>query len=103
VTLGSRGCIVFSDGKRALIPPLDLSSFGLKAVNTVGAGDTFVGTFASFRLEGLDFIESLFLANIAAGLKTTREETRGSPSKLEILKYAGDSKSNSALNSIRLG
>lgn len=103
VTLGSQGCMLFSDGKRALIPPLDLLSFGLKVVNTVGAGDTFVGTFASFKLEGLDFIESLFLANVAAGLKTTREETRGSPSKHEIMQYAGDSRLSSALNSIRLG
>lgn len=102
ITLGSRGCALFSGDKKALIPPLDLDYFGLKVVSTVGAGDTLVGIFASFKVEGLDDIESLFRACIAAGLKTTREETRGSPDKEMIEYYAGQPKMRMLLDSVKL-
>ncbi len=87
-TLGSRGCVLCYEGKKAMIPTIDLSYFGLKIKSTAGAGDTFVGAFGAFKLEGLDDLKSIFLANIAAALKTTKEETRGSPKYEEITYYA---------------
>jgi ribokinase len=101
-TLGSRGCVFCWSGKKALIPTMKLASFGLKTVSTVGAGDAFVGTFGAFRARGLDDLESLFLANIAAALKTTREETRGSPVRDEIMRYRNDARIQSLFKKIRV-
>jgi ribokinase len=87
-TLGSKGCVFCYEGKKVMIPTMDLSYFGLQIRSKAGAGDTFVGAFAAFKQEGLDDLESIFLANIAAALKTTREETRGSPMHEDIKRYA---------------
>ena len=86
-TLGSRGCILCHGGRKKEIPTIDLAPLGLKVVSTVGAGDTFEGAFASFKLKGLADIEATFLANVAAALKITREQTRGSPTYEEIVRY----------------
>jgi sugar/nucleoside kinase (ribokinase family) len=79
-----------------------MTSLGLKTVSTVGAGDTFIGTFAAFKIRGFGDIESLFLANIAAALKTTKEETRGSPSYAEIKRYADHEGMRLLLKNIQL-
>jgi ribokinase len=89
VTLGDEGCVLCNKGKSMIIPPLDLaSSPNLKIVSTVGAGDTFVGTFGAFKLKGFEDTQALYLANIAAALKTTQEDTRGSPTFEDIKSYA---------------
>jgi len=88
VTLGGAGCVTCHEGKNRTIPSLDFSLFGLKVASTVGAGDTFGGAFASFKLIGLADLEAVFLANVAATLKITKENTRGSPTYEEIRKYA---------------
>ncbi|MDQ5877039.1 MAG: ribokinase [Thermoproteota archaeon] len=89
VTLGDEGCVLCNKGKSMIIPPLDLaSSPNLKIVSTVGAGDTFVGTFGAFKLNGFEDTQALYLANIAAALKTTQEDTRGSPTFEDIKSYA---------------
>lgn len=62
----------------------------LHVASTVGAGDTFVGTFGAFKLKGFEDARALYLANIAAAIKTTREETRASPTYEEIQKYVND-------------
>jgi ribokinase len=90
VTLGDEGCVLCTSGKSMMIPPLHLASFDLKTVSTVGAGDTFVGSFGAFKLKGFEDIRALYLANIAAALKTTREETRASPTYEEIKRYVYD-------------
>jgi ribokinase len=87
-TLGSSGCITGQGGKIETIPAIDLTLFGMKVASTVGAGDTFEGAFASFKLMGRGDLEAIFLANVAGALKITRQETRGSPTYEEILKYA---------------
>ena len=87
-TLGKRGCAICSGGKNEIIRGIDPSIFGLKVVSTVGAGDTFVGAFTSFKVLGMSDIMSIFLANIAAALKVSSEETRGSPSYEKIIRYA---------------
>ena len=90
VTLGDGGCVLCTKGKSMMIPPLHLSSTDLKVVSTVGAGDTFVGAFVAFKLKGFEDARALYLANVAAALKTSREETRASPTYEEIKRYAYD-------------
>lgn len=87
-TLGSKGCLIYHEGKNMTIPAIDLSHFGLKVASTVGAGDTFVGALSSFKLMGLADLEATFLANVAAAIKITREQTRGSPTFEEIRTFA---------------
>lgn len=101
-TLGQNGCVLCYNEKRALIPMVDLSLFGLRTISTVGAGDTFLGTFGAFKLRGFDDIESLFMANIAAALKTTKEETRGSPAYNEIRQYMDDARMRSIYRGIKI-
>lgn len=100
-TLGSKGCIFCSWGKKTIIPTMDLSKFNLKVKSSAGAGDSFVGAFGAFKLEGLDDFESIILANIAAALKTTREEIRGTPTRNELYIYANKNYINSLRNQIR--
>ena len=98
VTTGSEGCVLCTKGKSMIIPPLDLaSSSDLKIVSTVGAGDVFVGAFGAFKLKGFEDTKALYLANIAAALKTCREDTRGSPTFEEIKRYAYGQKSAGSL------
>lgn len=98
VTLGGEGCVLCTKGRSMIIPPLDLaSSSDLKIVSTVGAGDAFVGAFGAFKLKGYEDTKALYLANIAAALKTCREDTRGSPTFQEIKRYAYDQKGTGLL------
>jgi ribokinase len=94
VTLGHDGCVLCSSGKGRIIPSPQLSLYGLNVVSTVGAGDTLVGAFAAFKEKGFEDVRALYLANIAAALKTTRVETRGSPTYDEIQRYARDENSS---------
>jgi ribokinase len=87
VTLGHEGCILCSGGKGKKISPLHLSLSDLNVVSTAGAGDTLVGVFGAFKVKGFEDERALYLANIAAALKTTREETRASPTYEEIQRY----------------
>jgi ribokinase len=90
VTLGDEGCMFCSDGKGKKIAPLHLSHSGLNVASTVGAGDTLVGAFGAFKVKGFEDARALYLANIAAALKATREETRASPTYEEIQRYVND-------------
>ena len=91
VTLVDRGCTLCTNGKNMIIPPLDSSS-DLRIVSTVGAGDAFLGAFGAFKLKGFEDAQALYLANVAAALKASREDTRASPTFEEITRYAYDKK-----------
>jgi len=69
------------------VPGIDLEKLGLKAVNTVGCGDAFLGMFAAQKSLGLDDEECIERANLAGALKATKPETRGSPTRTEFEKY----------------
>lgn len=97
VTLGDEGCVICTDGKNMMIRPLHLASSDLKIVSSVGAGDTFVGAFVAFKLKGFEDDRALYLANIAAALKTAREETRASPTYEEIKRYVNNDYSRGSL------
>jgi ribokinase len=90
VTLGHEGCMLCSGGKGKKIAPLHFSLSKLNVASTVGAGDTLVGAFGAFKVRGFEDVRALYLANIAAALKTTREQTRASPTYEEIQRYVHD-------------
>jgi len=84
-TSGKGGCMVVDRGGTKRIPGVDLSKLGMKAVNSTGSGDSFLGVLASFLSGGTSPAEAARWANLAGALKATRYETRGSPSKAELL------------------
>ena len=81
VKLGEEGCSLVHSGKMMMVPGVDLEELGLRAVNTVGCGDAFLGVFVACKSEGLQDEEALERANLAGALKATKPETRGSPTK----------------------
>jgi len=87
VKLGERGCIMYAGGKRTVLPNLNLAQAGLKVVNTVGCGDAFLGAFTAALSEGLSDLDALRWGNCAGGLKATRIETRGGPTREMLLKH----------------
>jgi len=88
VTRGEKGCIFGKNGDLKSIPTVDLLERGLKKVNTVGAGDAFIGTFCAMKILGKHDLESIFLGNLSGALKVTREETRGSPTIHELIEFS---------------
>ncbi len=86
--LGAKGSVMYHGDKRITSKALDLRSLGMRVVNTVGCGDAFLGAFISALSEGRDEVEALKWGNVAGGLKAARGETRGSPNREKLLKYA---------------
>ena len=84
VTLGSKGFAFYQNGKLARTKSVNLAKMGRKIVNTTGCGDAFVGAFAAYKVLGLSDAEALKRGNMAAALKASRPETRGSPSRKEL-------------------
>jgi ribokinase len=73
ITLGERGSLVAGEDGAELIP-----SFKVRAVDTTGAGDAFIGSFAVFLAEGLPEKDALERANLYAALSTTKVGTQKS-------------------------
>ncbi len=73
ITLGERGSLVAGPDGMELIP-----AFEVQAVDTTGAGDAFIGSFAVFLGEGLPEKEALTRANLFAALSTTKVGTQKS-------------------------
>jgi len=73
LTLGSRGALLASPEGSDLIPP-----FTVTPVDTTGAGDAFIGSFAVFLAAGLPEKEAVTRANLYAALSTTRVGTQKS-------------------------
>ncbi len=68
VTIGSRGVVMCTDENIIRIPGREV-----KAIDTTGAGDCFVGVLAASITKGYSLTESIGLANIAASISVTRE------------------------------
>jgi len=66
VTLGAEGWIARVDGAIARG-----SAITVKAIDTVGCGDAFVGALAALRSEGMPWIDALARANAAGALAAT--------------------------------
>jgi ribokinase len=73
LTLGERGCLLAGPEGMELIP-----AFKVDAIDSTGAGDAFIGSFAVFLAEGLPDKEALTRASLYAALSTTRVGTQKS-------------------------
>ena len=73
ITLGECGSLVAGPDKTELVP-----AFKVETLDTTGAGDAFIGSFAVFLSEGLPEEEALRRANLYAALSTTKVGTQKS-------------------------
>jgi ribokinase len=65
VTLGENGALLASKENVLHVPP-----YKVQPVDTTGAGDAFIGSFATFLGEGLPEAEAIERANVYAALST---------------------------------
>jgi ribokinase len=73
ITLGANGSLLAShDGFEHVAP------FAVKSIDSTGAGDAFIGSFAVFLGEGVPEKEAVRRANLYAGLSTTGVGTQKS-------------------------
>jgi ribokinase len=73
ITLGANGSLLSSrDGSEHVLP------FVVNAIDSTGAGDAFIGSFAVFLGEGVPEKEAVRRANLYAGLSTTGVGTQKS-------------------------
>jgi ribokinase len=80
VTLGKRGLLALMDGK-----PLIIEGRAIKAVDTTGAGDCFVGAVAAQLAAGKTISDALNYANVAASICVQRMGAAPSmPSAAEV-------------------
>jgi ribokinase len=73
VTLGANGCLLASRETSQHIP-----AFPVKSIDSTGAGDAFIGSFAVFLGEGIPEKEAVRRANLYAALSTTGVGTQKS-------------------------
>jgi len=66
ITLGANGSLLAGRGISEHVPP-----FAVKSIDSTGAGDAFIGSFAVFLAEGVPEEEAVRRANLYAGLSTT--------------------------------
>jgi ribokinase len=66
ITLGANGSLLAGRGVSAHVAP-----FAVNSVDSSGAGDAFIGSFAVFLAEGVPEQEAVRRANLYAGLSTT--------------------------------
>jgi ribokinase len=66
VTLGANGSLLAGRGVSEHLPP-----YAVKSIDSTGAGDAFIGSFAVFLAEGVAEQEAVRRANLYAGLSTT--------------------------------
>lgn len=73
ITLGANGCLLANrDGSEHMKP------FAVDSIDSTGAGDAFIGSFAVFLSEGVPEKEAVRRANLYAGLSTTGVGTQKS-------------------------
>src|SRR5512146_1857303 len=65
ITLGANGCWLAGQDKGEHLP-----AFPVRSIDSTGAGDAFIGSFAVFLAEGLPEREAVRRANLYAGLST---------------------------------
>jgi ribokinase len=73
ITLGANGSLLVGRGVSEHVPP-----FAVKSIDSTGAGDAFIGSFAVFLAEGVAELEAIRRANLYAGLSTTGVGTQKS-------------------------
>ncbi|HEY6337840.1 MAG TPA: ribokinase [Candidatus Sulfotelmatobacter sp.] len=73
ITLGAKGSLLAGREGSEHVP-----AFPMKSVDSTGAGDAFIGSFAVFLGEGVPEHEAVLRANLYAGLSTTGVGTQKS-------------------------
>jgi len=73
ITLGANGALLAGQDQVLHVPP-----FPVNAIDSSGAGDAFIGSFAAFLGEGLPEEEAVRRANLYAALSTTGVGTQKS-------------------------
>jgi ribokinase len=73
ITLGANGSLIAGSDGAEHVPP-----FAVKSIDSTGAGDAFIGSFAVFLGEGVAEKEAVRRANLYAGLSTTGVGTQKS-------------------------
>ena len=73
VTLGANGSLLGSKESMTHIP-----AFPVKTMDSTGAGDAFIGSFATFLGEGMPELEAVRRANLYAAISTTKAGTQKS-------------------------
>ncbi|MGD0568022.1 MAG: ribokinase [Candidatus Sulfotelmatobacter sp.] len=73
ITLGANGSLLAGREVREHVLP-----FAVKSIDSSGAGDAFIGSFAVFLGEGMPELEAVRRANLYAGLSTTGVGTQKS-------------------------
>jgi len=73
ITLGANGSLLMSRDGGEHVPP-----FAVNSVDSTGAGDAFIGSFAVFLGEGIPEAEAVRRANLYAALSTTGVGTQKS-------------------------
>ncbi len=73
ITLGANGSLLASRDGNEHVPP-----FPVNAIDSTGAGDAFIGSFAVFLAEGVPEWEAVRRANLYAALSTTGVGTQKS-------------------------
>ncbi|WAW14956.1 ribokinase [Peptostreptococcus equinus] len=81
VTMGSDG-VLFNDGKENI----KISSYKVQALDTTGAGDTFIGSFATAISNGMDLNQAIDFANLSASHSVTKMGAQGGMPELKELK-----------------
>ena len=66
-TLGDKGCLFVSKDECMMIP-----SFKVKAIDTLGAGDSFTGSMSAMLDQGYSLKEALKIANAVGALECIR-------------------------------
>ena len=82
VTLGKRGVLIFSKGNKTFI-----AAEQVKAIDTVGAGDCFVGAMSYGILNGKDLLSASKFANKVASISVTK---KGAAASMPFLKDIPD-------------
>jgi ribokinase len=73
ITLGANGSLLADQNGFHHIP-----AFPVKTIDTTGAGDAFIGSFAAFLSEGFSEVDAASRANLYAALSTTSIGTQKS-------------------------
>ncbi|MFX0106112.1 MAG: ribokinase [Candidatus Hodarchaeota archaeon] len=82
-TLGSKGCLIFDGNEDEFF---EVPAPKVKAIDTVGAGDCFIGVLASFLSKGEKILKAVKFATVASSIAVTRKGAQESmPFLHEIL------------------
>jgi ribokinase len=85
ITLGEQGVLVITQDLHQHIP-----AYTVQAVDTVAAGDAFVGAFAAGLAEGMEPAQAVRLGNAAAAISVTRPGAQPSlPLRKEVDEFLG--------------